>query len=97
MSGLFETKLLKYKKHIIQVFEDMFGQRYVYIDGQTQTYSINNAKRMISLCCHSNIHGWRPEECGAIQRNGFLIGGVEGICRWPHRVGPTQQVAGNGS
>ena len=26
MSGLFETKLLKYKKHIIQVFEDMFGQ-----------------------------------------------------------------------
>lgn len=29
MSGLFETKLLKYKKHIIQVFEDMFGQRYV--------------------------------------------------------------------
>lgn len=24
MSGLFETKLLKYKKHIIQVFEDMF-------------------------------------------------------------------------
>ena len=51
MNGLFETKLLKYKKHIIQVFEDMFGQRYVYIDGQTQTYSINNAKRMISLCC----------------------------------------------
>lgn len=51
MSGLFETKLLKYKKHIIQVFEDMFGQRYVYIDGKTQTYSINNAKRMISLCC----------------------------------------------
>ena len=51
MSGLFETKLLKYKKHIIQVFEDMFGQRYIYIDGQTQTYSINNAKRMISLCC----------------------------------------------
>ncbi len=51
MNGLFETKLLKYKKHIIQVFEDIFGQRYVYIDGQTQTYSINNAKRMISLCC----------------------------------------------
>lgn len=51
MSGLFETKLLKYKKHIIQVFEDMFGQRYIYIDGQTQTCSINNAKRMISLCC----------------------------------------------
>lgn len=48
MSGLFETQLLKYKKHIIQIFEDMFGQRYVYIDGQTQTYSINNAKRMIS-------------------------------------------------
>ena len=51
MNGLFETKLLKYKKHIIQVFEDMFGQRYVYIDGKTQTYSVNNAKRMISLCC----------------------------------------------
>lgn len=51
MSGLFETKFLKYKKHIIQVFEDMFGQRYVYIDGKTQTYSINNSKRMISLCC----------------------------------------------
>ena len=51
MNGLFETKLLKYKKHIIQVFEDVFGQRYVYIDGQTQTSSINNAKRMISLCC----------------------------------------------
>ena len=48
MDGIFETKLLKYKKHIIQVFEDMFGQRYVYIDGKTQTYSINNAKRMIS-------------------------------------------------
>ena len=53
MDGIFETKLLKYKKHIIQVFEDMFGQRYVYIDGKTQTYSINNAKRMISLCCFS--------------------------------------------
>lgn len=51
MNGLFETKLLKYKKHIIQVFEDEFGQRYVYIDGQTQTSSINNAKRMISLWC----------------------------------------------
>ena len=51
MDGIFETKLLKYKKHIIQVFEDMFCQRDVYIDGQTQTYSINNAKRMISLCC----------------------------------------------
>lgn len=51
MDGLFETSLLKYKKHIIQVFEDMFGQRYIYIDGQTQTYSINNAKRMISQCC----------------------------------------------
>lgn len=51
MNELFETQLLKYKKHIIQVFEDMFGQRYVYIDGQKQTYSINNAKRMINLCC----------------------------------------------
>ena len=51
MDGIFETKLIKYKKHIIQVFEDMFCQRDVYIDGQTQTYSINNAKRMISLCC----------------------------------------------
>lgn len=30
MDGIFETKLLKYKKHIIQVFEDMFGQRYIY-------------------------------------------------------------------
>ena len=50
MSSLFETKLLKYKKHIIQVFEDMFGQRYVYIDGITQAHSVNNAKRMISLC-----------------------------------------------
>ena len=29
MDGIFETKLLKYKKHIIQVFEDMFGQRYI--------------------------------------------------------------------
>ncbi len=51
MDSVFETKLLKYKKHIIQVFEDMFGQRYVYIDGITQAYSVNNAKRMISLCC----------------------------------------------
>lgn len=50
MNGLFETKLIKYKKHIIQIFEDMFGQRYVYIDGHIQTYSINNAKRTISLC-----------------------------------------------
>lgn len=50
MSELFETRLLKYKKHIIQVFEDMYGQRYIYIDGLVQTYSINNAKRMISLC-----------------------------------------------
>lgn len=51
MSGLFETQFLQYKKHIIQVFEDMFGQRYIYIDGLTQTYSINNAKRIISQCC----------------------------------------------
>lgn len=50
MNELFETRLLKYKKNIIQVFEDMFGQRYVYINGITQTYSINNAKRMINLC-----------------------------------------------
>ncbi len=50
MDGLFETKLLKYKKHIIQVCEDIFGERYIYIDGLTQTYSINNAKRIISLC-----------------------------------------------
>lgn len=50
MFDLVETRLLKYKKHIIQVFEDMFGQRYVYIDGITPTYSVNNAKRMISLC-----------------------------------------------
>lgn len=50
MNSLFETKLLKYKKHFIQVFEDMYGQRYIYIDGQTQTYSINNAKRMINQC-----------------------------------------------
>ena len=50
MSGLFETQLLKYKKHIIQVYEDVFGLRYVYIDGQTQTYSINNAKRIINQC-----------------------------------------------
>ncbi len=50
MDGLFETKLLKYKKHIIQVYEDIFGERYIYIDGLTQTYSINNAKRIISLC-----------------------------------------------
>lgn len=51
MNEIFETQLLKYKKHIIQVFEDVFGMRYVYIDGQTQTYSINNAKRMINQCC----------------------------------------------
>lgn len=48
MNGLFETQCLKYKKHIIQVFEDIFGERYVYIDGLVQTYSINNAKKMIS-------------------------------------------------
>lgn len=48
MDGLFATQFLKYKNHIIEVFEDMFGQRYVYIDGLTQTYSINNAKRMIN-------------------------------------------------
>ncbi len=51
MNSLFETKLLKYKNHIIQVFEDMLGQRYVYIDGITWTYSINNAKKIIS-CNH---------------------------------------------
>ena len=50
MDGLFETQCLKYKKHIIQVLEDIFGERYVCIDGLVQTYSINNAKRMISLC-----------------------------------------------
>lgn len=50
MYDLIEIQLLKYKKHIIQVFEDMFGQRYIYIDGETQTYSINNAKRIINLC-----------------------------------------------
>lgn len=48
MFDMVETQLLKYKKHIIQVFEDNFGQRYVYIDGMKQTYSINNAKRMIN-------------------------------------------------
>ena len=48
MYDLIETQLLKYKKHIIQVFEDHFGQRYVYVDGARQTYSINNAKRMIN-------------------------------------------------
>lgn len=55
MDGIFETKRVRHRlmthPHIIQVFEDMFGQRYVYIDGKTQTYSVNNAKRMISLCC----------------------------------------------
>ena len=50
MNGLFATQYLKYKKHIIEVYEDMFGERYVYIDGLVQTYSINNAKRMINLC-----------------------------------------------
>lgn len=50
MNNLCETQLLKYKKHIIQVFEDFLGQRYIYIDGYTQAYSINHAKRMINLC-----------------------------------------------
>lgn len=27
----------------------------------------------------------------------FSLEELRGICRWPHRVGPTQQVAGNGS
>ena len=48
MNDLIETKILKYKQHIIQVFEDHFGMRYVYIDAVTQTYSINNAKRIIN-------------------------------------------------
>ena len=48
MNSLVETQCLKYKKHIIQVFEDFLGTRCVYIDGRTQTYSINNAKRMIN-------------------------------------------------
>ena len=38
------------EKQIKKLREDMFGQRYVYIDGKTWTYSINNAKKMISLC-----------------------------------------------
>ena len=50
MDGLFAIQFLKYKKHIIEVHEDMFGHRYVYIDGQIQAYSISNVKGMINLC-----------------------------------------------
>lgn len=50
MHELIESKCITYKKHVIQVFEDWWNQRYVYIDGGTLANSINNAKQIINQC-----------------------------------------------
>lgn len=51
MNGLIESKCITYKKHVIQVFEDWWNQRCIFIEGKTWANSINNAKQIINKCC----------------------------------------------